>query len=173
MRSSSTQLGWHGPRKGQGPVLHCPRGLRPSPRERKPCKTTDTDEIYYFNFQTGRAWDHPCDEFYRNLYEKEKKAKQQREKVSAGVSIIFPPTSNEASPFLSFLAAVQVGHEEEAGQEGRRRDARQGGEEEKKRDRKKASPRLATSGRSSLRAGIEPLLSASPSGAREPVQSRL
>ena len=41
------------------------------------CKTIDTDtgetEIYYFNFLTGEStWDHPCDEYYRNLYEEEK-----------------------------------------------------------------------------------------------------
>ncbi|GMH69116.1 hypothetical protein TrRE_jg11512 [Triparma retinervis] len=42
----------------------------------KPCKTTDNDEIFYFNFATGEStWDHPCDEFYRDLYRKEKNAK--------------------------------------------------------------------------------------------------
>ena len=50
-------------------------GLKaPLPENWKPCKTTDTEEIYYFNFATGAStWDHPCDEYYRNLYEKEKK----------------------------------------------------------------------------------------------------
>ena len=94
-------------------------GLRaPLPENWKPCKTTDTDEIYYFNFQSGvwpcrphpslpaaarrpllpaarsplsptatrmafsctspdgpgeSTWDHPCDEYYRNLYETNKK----------------------------------------------------------------------------------------------------
>ncbi|KAK1929435.1 Centrosomal protein [Phytophthora citrophthora] len=46
----------------------------PLPENWKPCKTTDTEEIYYFNFATGQStWDHPCDEFYRNLYEEHKK----------------------------------------------------------------------------------------------------
>uniref|UniRef100_K3WV85 WW domain-containing protein n=1 Tax=Globisporangium ultimum (strain ATCC 200006 / CBS 805.95 / DAOM BR144) TaxID=431595 RepID=K3WV85_GLOUD len=46
----------------------------PLPENWKPCKTTDTEEIYYFNFATGQStWDHPCDEFYRNLYEDNKK----------------------------------------------------------------------------------------------------
>ena len=50
-------------------------GLKaPLPENWKPCKTTDTEEIYYFNFATGAStWDHPCDEYYRNLYEEEKK----------------------------------------------------------------------------------------------------
>ncbi|KAL7681313.1 putative WW domain-containing protein [Plasmopara halstedii] len=50
-------------------------GLKaPLPANWKPCKTTDTEEIYYFNFASGQStWDHPCDEFYRNLYEEHKK----------------------------------------------------------------------------------------------------
>ena len=50
-------------------------GLKaPLPENWKPCKTTDTDEIYYFNFSTGDStWDHPCDEKYRFMYEEEKK----------------------------------------------------------------------------------------------------
>lgn len=35
----------------------------PLPENWKPCKTTDTEEIYYFNFASGQStWDHPCDE---------------------------------------------------------------------------------------------------------------
>ena len=35
----------------------------------------DPDEhIYYFNFATGESiWDHPCDEFYRNMVAEERK----------------------------------------------------------------------------------------------------
>ena len=52
-------------------------GLKaPLPENWKPCKTTDTDEIYYFNFASGEStWDHPCDEHYRSLYEKQKQRK--------------------------------------------------------------------------------------------------
>ncbi|KAJ1463325.1 hypothetical protein M885DRAFT_430258, partial [Pelagophyceae sp. CCMP2097] len=52
-------------------------GLKaPLPENWKPCKTTDTDEIYYFNFASGEStWDHPCDEYYRNLYEEQRKKK--------------------------------------------------------------------------------------------------
>ena len=54
-------------------------GLKaPLPENWKPCKTTDTEEIYYFNFATGAStWDHPCDEYYRTLYEEEKKKKEE------------------------------------------------------------------------------------------------
>ena len=54
-------------------------GLKaPLPENWKPCKTTDTEEIYYFNFATGAStWDHPCDEYYRNLYEEEKKNRKR------------------------------------------------------------------------------------------------
>jgi hypothetical protein len=32
------------------------------------------NEIYYFNFATGESiWDHPCDEYYRSMVEKERK----------------------------------------------------------------------------------------------------
>jgi hypothetical protein len=39
-------------------------GLKaPLPDNWKPCKTADTEEIYYFNFATGEStWDHPCDQ---------------------------------------------------------------------------------------------------------------
>ena len=45
-------------------------GLKaPLPDQWKPCKTQD-EEIYYFNFGTGESvWDHPCDEYYRKLFE--------------------------------------------------------------------------------------------------------
>ncbi|ETO83221.1 hypothetical protein F444_02729 [Phytophthora nicotianae P1976] len=56
-------------------------GLKaPLPENWKPCKTTDTEEIYYFNFATGQStWDHPCDEFYRNLYEEHKKKRHTKD----------------------------------------------------------------------------------------------
>ncbi len=39
-------------------------GLKaPLPENWKPCKTADTEEIYYFNFVSGEStWDHPCDQ---------------------------------------------------------------------------------------------------------------
>ncbi|CAM9098637.1 unnamed protein product, partial [Hapterophycus canaliculatus] len=58
-------------------------GLKaPLPENWKPCKTVDTEEIYYFNFATGEStWDHPCDEYYRKLYEEEKKKKMTKDKA--------------------------------------------------------------------------------------------
>ncbi|KAG4108758.1 hypothetical protein H8356DRAFT_918466 [Neocallimastix lanati (nom. inval.)] len=44
----------------------------PLPPNWKPCQTDD-ENIYYFNFVTGESiWDHPCDEYYRKLYQSEK-----------------------------------------------------------------------------------------------------
>lgn len=50
-------------------------GLKaPLPAKWKPCQTTDDDEIFYFNFETGESvWDHPCDEHYRRLISIERK----------------------------------------------------------------------------------------------------
>eukprot|EP00953_Heterococcus_sp_UTEX-ZZ885_P013861 7908-Heterococcus_DN1.PRE.1 len=58
-------------------------GLKaPLPENWKPCKTVDTEEIYYFNFFSGEStWDHPCDEYYRKLYEEEKKKKLTESKA--------------------------------------------------------------------------------------------
>ena len=55
-------------------------GLKaPLPEHWKPCKAPDTGDIYYFNFQTGESvWDHPCDEYYKNLYATEKANLERR-----------------------------------------------------------------------------------------------
>ena len=51
----------------------------PLPEHWKPCKTND-GEIYYFNFASGESvWDHPCDEYYKKLYEEEKNKKARGE----------------------------------------------------------------------------------------------
>jgi hypothetical protein len=48
------------------------------PSNWKPCKTKDTEDVYYFNFATGESsWDHPCDGCYKRLYEQEKMKKQE------------------------------------------------------------------------------------------------
>lgn len=37
---------------------------------------TDDGNIYYFHFITGESiWDHPCDDYYRKMYEAEKAKK--------------------------------------------------------------------------------------------------
>jgi centrosomal protein CEP164 len=56
--------------------------MAPLPNNWKPCKTKDTEDIYYFNFATGEStWNHPCDGYYKRLYEEEKKKKETMLKV--------------------------------------------------------------------------------------------
>ena len=51
--------------------------MAPLPKSWKPCKTKDTDDIYYFNFETGEStWDHPCDGYYKEVYADERKKKE-------------------------------------------------------------------------------------------------
>jgi len=52
-------------------------GLKvPLPAPWKPCTTGEENEVFYFNFETGESvWDHPCDEFHRLLYKREKARK--------------------------------------------------------------------------------------------------
>lgn len=54
-------------------------GLKaPLPDPWKPCKTHD-DDIYYFNFKSGESvWEHPCDKYYREMYERAKAARDSR-----------------------------------------------------------------------------------------------
>jgi hypothetical protein len=53
-------------------------GLKaPLPPHWKPCQA-ENEEIFYHNFQTKQSTlTHPCDEYYKELYEKEK-AKQRK-----------------------------------------------------------------------------------------------
>eukprot|EP01060_Flectonema_neradi_P037273 TRINITY_DN745_c1_g1_i4.p1 TRINITY_DN745_c1_g1~~TRINITY_DN745_c1_g1_i4.p1 ORF type:complete len:151 (+),score=26.36 TRINITY_DN745_c1_g1_i4:133-585(+) len=50
-------------------------GLKtPLPQFWKPCKVVESNEVYYFNFQTGESiWDHPLDEKFKALYRRENK----------------------------------------------------------------------------------------------------
>ncbi len=58
--------------------------MAPLPKNWKPCKTKDTEDIYYFNFATGEStWDHPCDGYYKRLFEEEKKKKEVHAKESS------------------------------------------------------------------------------------------
>ena len=59
------------------------RPQAPLPENWKPCKMRGSEDIYYFNFATSESsWDHPCDGYYRGVYEEEKKKKEIRKKVS-------------------------------------------------------------------------------------------
>jgi WW domain len=54
-------------------------GLKaPLPEAWRPCKADD-GSIYYFNFSTGESvWDHPCDRYYKSLFEEERKKKEKQ-----------------------------------------------------------------------------------------------
>ena len=83
-------------------------GLKaPLPDNWKPCKAPDTGDIYYFNFQTGESvWDHPCDEYYKNLYatEKanlEKRAAERERERPATAAVARPGTATGIRPGTS------------------------------------------------------------------------
>ncbi|KAI8806283.1 hypothetical protein BJ742DRAFT_367411 [Cladochytrium replicatum] len=90
----------------------------PLPEDWKPCQTEDNN-VYYFNFKTGESiWDHPCDEHYRKLYEREKakgkpgeggsaqlQKKSQRELKSAPATNT-STTLHQVKPQLAPLAPI-------------------------------------------------------------------
>ncbi|KAJ3050459.1 hypothetical protein HK097_008593 [Rhizophlyctis rosea] len=50
-----------------------------NPEPYRPSSQNDDGNVYYFNFTTGESiWDHPCDEHYRTLYEREKAKRDGR-----------------------------------------------------------------------------------------------
>ena len=56
--------------------------MAPLPPDWKPCKTSESGELYYFNFKSGEStWDHPCDDHYKSMYEEHKKKKEIQLKV--------------------------------------------------------------------------------------------
>ncbi|XP_041920507.1 centrosomal protein of 164 kDa-like isoform X4 [Alosa sapidissima] len=60
--------------------------VAPLPPEWKPCQDV-TGDVYYFNFSSGQsAWDHPCDEQYRQLVLQERERAQPRTSKTAVTS---------------------------------------------------------------------------------------
>jgi DNA repair exonuclease SbcCD ATPase subunit len=56
--------------------------MAPLPMNWKPCKSKENEDVYYFNFETAESsWDHPCDGYYKRLYEEEKKKKETSKKA--------------------------------------------------------------------------------------------
>jgi hypothetical protein len=59
-------------------------GLKaPIPSDWKPCRKSN-GQIYYFNFTTGESkWEHPCDEYYKKLYQtvKTRETEKARQEV--------------------------------------------------------------------------------------------
>ena len=62
-------------------------GLKaPLPENWKPCRSPD-GEIYYFNFSNGESvWDHPCDEYHRNMYAEEKKKLEEKRQTGGAAA---------------------------------------------------------------------------------------
>ncbi len=52
-------------------------GLKaPLPKNQKPCKVRDNGDVYYFNFDSGEStWDHPCDKYYKDMFDEMKNNK--------------------------------------------------------------------------------------------------
>lgn len=59
-------------------------GLKaPLPYPWKPCLSRGQD-IFYYNFESGQStWEHPCDDFYRQMY-RINKAKKAQKRTSIG-----------------------------------------------------------------------------------------
>ncbi|KAJ3358698.1 hypothetical protein GGF32_010038 [Allomyces javanicus] len=77
-------------------------GLKaPLPAEWKPCQT-ESGDVYYFNFETKESiWDHPCDDYYRNMYKAEKEklaAKSEASTPDAGVEAAGQQTPEGGRP---------------------------------------------------------------------------
>jgi len=72
------------------------QGLKaPLPSDWKPCKTDDKD-IYYFNFETGESrWEHPCDEYYKDLYRNEKIKQMEKQKKQKQARIFLPSNDSK------------------------------------------------------------------------------
>mmetsp|Transcript_34732 Transcript_34732/g.63124 ORF Transcript_34732/g.63124 Transcript_34732/m.63124 type:complete len:183 (-) Transcript_34732:4558-5106(-) len=78
-------------------------GLKaPLPEPWKPC-SQEEGEVFYFNFETGESvWDHPCDEYHRRLYQKERCKKyglpfdDEEEVEQAGKSLGLAPAKGVA-----------------------------------------------------------------------------
>eukprot|EP00747_Dinoflagellata_sp_TGD_P168793 gnl/TRDRNA2_/TRDRNA2_196036_c0_seq1.p1 gnl/TRDRNA2_/TRDRNA2_196036_c0~~gnl/TRDRNA2_/TRDRNA2_196036_c0_seq1.p1 ORF type:complete len:371 (+),score=67.75 gnl/TRDRNA2_/TRDRNA2_196036_c0_seq1:100-1113(+) len=68
---------------------------------------TDAGEVFYFNHQTNKSvWDHPCDEFYRKLFQ-DLKEKDEREKAQQESEQDRRAKRRERLPFskaMSFMA---------------------------------------------------------------------
>jgi hypothetical protein len=52
----------------------------PVPKPWKPCRMDNSEDIFYFNFDTGESiWDHPCDLRFKQVYEEQKRLREEKE----------------------------------------------------------------------------------------------
>lgn len=94
-------------------------GLKsPLPSQWKPCRSAgdEKDDVYYFNFETGESsWEHPCDEFYKKLFQDEKKklltkkpSKRPSQKLAPLRSTRAPEVKKRSSEKLNPLRSPQL-----------------------------------------------------------------
>jgi hypothetical protein len=86
-------------------------GLRaPLPAPWKPCEIIDTNEIFYFNFETGESvWDHPVDEFYKEMYRSH--SEEAKRKAEAPKRIVTLQATPEADGKLT-VSCTNMGGDE-------------------------------------------------------------
>lgn len=96
-------------------------GLRaPLPAPWKPCEIIDTNEIFYFNFETGESvWDHPVDEFYKEMYRSH--SEEAKRKAEAPKRIVTLQATPEADGKLKVSCTNMGGDEVGSVTMGRKR----------------------------------------------------
>lgn len=89
------------------------KGLKePLPSEWKACKT-DTEEVYYFNFQTGDSiWEHPLDDVFKQNVTDERSRLQLEGKLS------YRPPAGEGVPGIDAGAKAGGGKKGAGGKKG-------------------------------------------------------
>ena len=67
------------PSEDQDLLYLAKEGLKaPLPEDWKPCQNRE-GKIYYFNFKTKQSqWEHPCDQYYKKLYQELKRKKEEK-----------------------------------------------------------------------------------------------
>lgn len=86
-------------------------GLKsPLPAPWKPCQTTDSNDLFYFNFETGESvWDHPCDDFYREMV-----AKHLEKRVTVAITLSAEPRKEATAIVATNLAGNRLAEVEVA-----------------------------------------------------------
>ncbi|KAF0685272.1 Aste57867_22801 [Aphanomyces stellatus] len=96
-------------------------GLKvPLPADWKPCKTSDTHEIYYFNFVTGEStWDHPCDQHFRQLVTDARGMDSPSTAAATDETTARSPPTDTTTPSMddlhTQLTAMSLAHQEHMG----------------------------------------------------------
>jgi len=77
-------------------------GLKaPLPPDWKPCQNRE-GKIYYFNFKTKQSqWEHPCDQYYKNLYQELKRKKEKNNEKPPTFKVKNNPSSQQNKQTLN------------------------------------------------------------------------